>query len=84
MQLQIKSASWTENGRIAAILAIAAAGNRPLSVTLRLSSEVARPKVVIGVPTASSNPHMIWLRQPAGIFVAPIASVIALQECPQD
>ena len=80
MQLRTKSARWTENGRIAAILAMAAAGNRPLSVTC-LSSEVARPKVVVGVPTASSNPHMMWLRQPAGIFVAPIASVIALQEC---
>lgn len=71
---------WTEDDRLATVLAMAAANNRPLSITLRASSDTDLLSWVSGVPMAGCSPHVLSLRQPSGIFVAPMASVVALTE----
>jgi hypothetical protein len=73
---------WTQESRLAAVLATAAAGNRSLSVTLRSLTDGEPPHRVVGVPTISGLPHELSLRQTSGVFVAPLTAVVGLADCP--
>lgn len=78
--MMLNSKKWTADNRLAAVLAMAAASKRPLSVTLQLLGADA-PKRINGIPMASGLPHILSLQQASGTFIAPIASVIAVADC---
>lgn len=77
--MKFSSNRWTADNRLAAVLAMAAASKRPLSVTLQLSDSDP-PKRINGVPMADCSPHLLSLQHASGTFVAPMASVIAVAD----
>jgi len=77
--MKLNSNRWTAENRLAAVLAMAAAIKRPLTVTLQLSDSDA-PKRLRGIPIAGCSPHLLSLQHASGIFVAPMTSVIAVAD----